>query len=94
MRRSYDERRRLVVDGFTAIPGVRVPVPRGAFYAFPDVGALTASGDAWPLVERWLDRGVAVLPGAAFAAPHAGHVRVSLATKLEDLEEALRRLQG
>jgi aspartate aminotransferase len=94
MRRSYDARRRLVVDGLGAIPGVRVPVPRGAFYAFPDVAALSPGGDATPLVDTWLERGVAVLPGSAFAPAHRGHVRVSLATKREDLEDAIHRLRG
>jgi len=94
MRRSYEERRKLVVDGLGGIPGIRVPVPSGAFYAFPDAAGALAGGDARELVEAWLASGVAVLPGSAFGPAHGAHVRVSLATRREDLEEAVRRVRA
>ncbi|SQC29779.1 Aspartate aminotransferase [Rothia kristinae] len=40
MRRAFDARRRLIVDGLNAVPGFSCPVPQGAFYAYPDVTAL------------------------------------------------------
>lgn len=93
MRSSYDERRRLLVDGLAGGP-VRVPVPHGAFYAFPDVSALLAGRDTSALVDEWLARGVAVLPGAAFGPAHAGHVRISLAARREDVVEGVRLIAG
>jgi aspartate aminotransferase len=91
MRRSYEERRDALTAGLAGQTAVRVPTPKGAFYAFPDVaGAM--SGDIWALVEEWLAMGVAVLPGTAFGAEYGTRVRLSLATRREDIEEGARRI--
>ena len=92
MRRAYDERRRLLADGLAGAPGLLLDPPRGAFYAFPDVGALRGGRDIWALVETWLALGVAVLPGTAFGPEYVNHVRVSLATRRDDVTEAARRI--
>jgi aspartate/methionine/tyrosine aminotransferase len=92
MRSAYDERRRLLAGGLAEAPGLRLDVPRGAFYAFPDVGALRGAGDIWALVDAWLALGVAVLPGTAFGPEYGNRVRVSLATRRDDVAEAARRL--
>jgi aspartate aminotransferase len=84
-------RRDLVVDGLNALPGVSCRVPRGAFYAFPNVSALPLSDEQ--LAGRLLEEaGVALLAGSAFGAAGAGHLRVSYGTAREHLTEALRRL--
>jgi aspartate/methionine/tyrosine aminotransferase len=84
-------RRSLVVDGLNAIPGVRCALPRGAFYAFPDVSALPIPAER--LAERLLDEaGVATLAGTAFGERGAGHLRISYATAESHLHEALRRI--
>src|SRR5207244_10818049 len=92
MRRAYQERRDLLVAGAAGQKAVQSPVPQGAFYAFPDVaGAM--SGDVWALIDEWLAMGVAVLPGTAFGPEFTTRVRVSLATRREDVVEAARLIR-
>ncbi|HEY2953867.1 MAG TPA: aminotransferase class I/II-fold pyridoxal phosphate-dependent enzyme [Candidatus Eisenbacteria bacterium] len=93
MRRAYQERRDLLLQGLSGQDEVRVPAPRGAFYAFPDVSAALAGRDLWALVDEWLELGVAVLPGTAFGPEYRDRVRISLATRREDVAEAARRLR-
>jgi aminotransferase len=90
MRAEYDRRRRLVVNGFNAL-GLETFEPRGAFYAFPRI---TSTGlDADTFATRLLEEEhVAVIPGSAFGASGAEHVRACYATSYERLEEALVRI--
>jgi aspartate aminotransferase len=92
MRAAYQERRDLLLGGLAGQTVVSVPTPKGAFYAFPDVGG-AMSGDLWALADEWLGMGVAVLPGTAFGPEFTTRVRMSLATKREDIEEAARRIR-
>ncbi len=94
MREAYLARRGLLLTGLAGVPGVRVPSPRGAFYAFADVSGARAGRDIWALVEEWLARGVAVLPGTAFGPEYADWVRMSLATRPEDVRDAAERIAG
>ena len=93
MRRAYQERRDALLSGLAGVSAIRVPRPRGAFYAFAHVGAALAGRDVWALVEEWLQLGVAVLPGTAFGPEYAEWVRMSLATRGEDVAEAAARLK-
>ena len=93
MRREYEMRRDLLLAGLEGQSAIRVPRPRGAFYAFADVSGALAGRDVWELVREWLSIGVAVLPGTAFGPAHAGWVRLSLATRREDVVEGARRLR-
>jgi aspartate aminotransferase len=81
-------RRDVIVPGLNALPGVSCVTPRGAFYAFPNI---TRTGlDSRDLAERLLlDAGVAVLSGTAFGEYGEGYLRLSYATSLEQIEEAL-----
>lgn len=88
MRRAYEERRDLLLAGLEGCAAVAVPVPRGAFYAFADVSAARQERDIWALVDEWLAFGVAVLPGTAFGPEFGDRVRLSLATRREDVAEA------
>jgi aspartate aminotransferase len=94
MLAEYRKRRDFVVERLRAIPGVRCAEPRGAFYAYPNVGvALGKSGiaDTLQFAERLLaESGVAVVPGEAFGT--AQHVRISYATSLHELERGLERI--
>jgi aspartate aminotransferase len=92
MRRSYQERRDLLLAGLAKQDTVRIPTPRGSFYVFADVSSALGTGDIWSLVEDWLAHGVAVLPGTAFGSAHADSVRMSLVTRREDVVEAAQRL--
>ena len=99
MLAEYAKRRRRIVDGLRAIPGVTCVEPGGAFYAFPNVASYLANGssehslakDTAQLAKMLLDGArVAVVPGEAFGAP--GYLRLSYATSLERIDEGLRRL--
>ncbi len=91
MRAEYDQRRRLVVDGFNQI-GLFCFEPRGAFYAFPNI-AVTGMADT-EFCERLLyEERVAVVPGSAFGRSGAGFIRVSYATSTANIEQALARIQ-
>jgi aminotransferase len=90
MLASYDQRRRLIVDGLNSI-GLACFEPQGAFYAFPNVEISGMDEDtfAWTLLE---EEQVAVVPGTAFGAAGKGFVRCSYATSTEKLEQALERM--
>jgi aminotransferase len=90
MRARYDRRRRLIVDGLNSI-GLTCFEPKGAFYAFPSI-AVTGMDDE-EFSERLLqEERVACVPGTAFGACGAGHVRCSYATSYDQIEQALERL--
>ena len=88
---AYDRRRRLVAAGLNAIPGVRCPLPEGAFYAFPDITGtgLSSTACAELLIER---AQVAVTPGIAFGEAGEGHIRLSFATSDDLLARAIARM--
>ncbi len=90
MLESYDERRRLIVDGLNAI-GMDCFEPKGAFYAFPSI---RKSGlDEQTFCELLLrEQQVAVIPGSAFGLGGEGHVRCAYAAAKPDIEEALARM--
>lgn len=88
MLAEFRRRRDAVVPGLNALPGVSCVLPRGAFYAFPNIAG-TGLGSA-ALAEALLQQaGVAVLAGTAFGAFGEGYLRLSYANSLEQLEEAL-----
>ncbi|WP_440771203.1 pyridoxal phosphate-dependent aminotransferase [Natronorubrum sp. DTA28] len=80
MVEAFEERRDVVLDGL-ADAGLEVPKPEGAFYVMPKVPA------GW--CDEVLDRGVIVVPGDAFGANGEGYARLSYATAMEELKEAL-----
>lgn len=92
MRAAYDERRRLLLSGLEGCGAIRVPVPRGAFYAFADVSAARGERDVWALIDEWLSIGVAALPGTAFGPAFGDWVRLAMCTRREDVAEAAQRL--
>src|SRR5207247_351243 len=92
---EYERRRKFVVERLNSIKGLTCSSPGGAFYAFPNVTRfLKGSGVADSLeFSRVLLRqsGVAVVPGSAFGQD--GHVRISFATSMENLEKGLARME-
>ena len=102
MRKTFDERRKHIVQRLNAIPGVRCFDPGGAFYAFPYAGELLkkkAPGTSEPLgtdgklIDLLLDKHlVAAVPGSAFGAP--GYMRLSFATSDKVLAESVARLKA
>jgi len=101
MTKAFIERHEFVVRRFNEIPGLKCINAGGAFYAFPDAreaishlhktGKISEPTDM-ALSEYLLESvGVAVVPGSAFGAE--GYFRVSFATSMANLEEALNRIQ-
>ena len=87
---EYDKRRRLMVEGFRNM-GLDCFEPKGAFYIFPSIQStgLTALEFAEKLLQA---EKVALVPGDAFGACGAGHVRCSYAASSKNLTEALDRI--
>jgi aminotransferase len=91
MVKEYDRRRRMFVAGLNDI-GLATAEPKGAFYAFPSIRPTGLTSEEFS--ERLLfEEHVAVVPGSAFGPSGEGHVRATLATSYEDLEEALVRIR-
>ncbi len=92
MRQAYDQRRRVIVDGFRAA-GLATFEPEGAFYCFPDIRSTGLSSEdfAQELLE---EEHVAVVPGDAFGPSGAGFVRCSYANSLENINEAIDRISS
>ncbi len=93
---AFDQRRRYMVEKLNEIPGISCLMPKGAFYAFPNVKELLKLGgfkDDWELADYLLERAkIAVVPGSAFGYP--GYLRLSYATSMENIEEGLKRFKG
>lgn len=90
MRREYNYRRRLIVDGFRDM-GLSCFEPLGAFYVFPSIQSTGLSSEEF--CERLLkEEKVAVVPGNAFGECGEGFIRCSYAYSIEQIEEALRRI--
>lgn len=101
MVEAFIERHEYVVNRFNAMPGLKCIKAGGAFYAFPDArvaianlhkaGKLAEATDM-ALSEYLLEKvGVAVVPGSAFGAE--GYFRISFATSMQNLTEALNRIE-
>lgn len=98
MRKAFERRRELMIEGLGKIEGLKVNRPQGAFYIFPDVSAFfgRSSGEytinnADDLAEYLLlSVHVATVTGGAFGAPEC--LRISYAASDEQLQEAIRRI--
>jgi aspartate aminotransferase len=99
MRQAFDRRRKLIVDGLNAIPGVVCPTPEGAFYVYPDVTGLlnrewggVTPASSLELADLVLEQAeVAAVPGEAFGP--SGYLRFSYALGDDDIVEGVSRLQ-
>lgn len=91
MRGEFDKRRKLVVDGLNKLPGVSCIIPKGAFYAFPNVKQ--TGWKAKPLANALLDEtGVALIGGPDFGILGEGYLRLSYANSAENILKALGRM--
>jgi len=100
MMGEFDRRRRVTVEGLNAIPGVTCVMPKGAFYAFPNIsglfgkrakgGVLRTSSDVCGFL---LDEArIATVAGVDFGSD--AHIRLSYATGLETIREGLARMNA
>jgi aspartate aminotransferase len=94
MLAEYRKRRDFVVDRLRQIPGVSILMPKGAFYAYPNISVAYKSGkvkNSLEFASELLSKSfVAVVPGEAFGTND--HVRISYATSMTELERGLDRL--
>ncbi|MBN1498919.1 MAG: aminotransferase class I/II-fold pyridoxal phosphate-dependent enzyme [Spirochaetes bacterium] len=92
MKAEYTGRRNFIAARFNEI-GLPCPVPSGAFYVFPDITptGLTSEEFALKLLEK---QTVAVVPGNVFGECGEGHVRCSYATSIENIKEAMIRIEN
>jgi aspartate aminotransferase len=90
---EFDARRKLVVEGLNKLPGVSCIVPKGAFYAFPNIK--DTGWKAKPLASALLeDAGVATIGGPDFGVHGEGYIRLSYANSSENILKALDRMKG
>jgi len=93
MRAEFERRSRAFVDGLNRIHGFSARMPKGAFYVFANV-----TGTGWAskkLADVLLEEaGVAALSGTAFGIHGEGYLRFSVANSMENLMEALRRIDA
>lgn len=90
MVESYDQRRKLMVDGFNSV-GLNCYEPHGAFYAFPSIAATGLTSDEF--AEQLLyEQQVAVVPGTAFGAAGEGFIRCTYCAAQDKIEQAIERM--
>lgn len=91
MRQSYQLRRNYIVKGFNEL-GLTTFMPQGAFYIFPSIKStgLTSEEFCEALLK---DQKVACVPGNAFGKAGEGHIRVSYAYSIEQIKEALEKIE-
>ncbi len=89
---EFDRRRRAIVAAFEELPGADLVTPKGAFYAFPNLTALGTNSEE--AARKLLTHAeIAVVPGSAFGENGEGHVRISYACSLSDVERGMDKLK-
>lgn len=89
---QYDRRRRIIVDGLRKA-GLPTHEPLGAFYAFPDITPTGMDSQTF-CVKLLEEEKVACVPGDAFGETGNGYVRCSYASSMENIIEAVKRIQA
>ena len=81
-----------MVEGLNSLPGITCLVPKGAFYAFPNIRGTGMSSQEFA-DKALYEAGVALLAGTAFGEFGDGYVRISFANSQQNLFEAIKRLR-
>jgi len=100
MAGEFDRRRRVIVEGLNEVPGVTCVMPRGAFYAFPNIAGLfgkrsrsgTLRGSADVSAFLLDEARIATVAGVDFGSD--AHIRLSYATGLETIKQGLARMNA
>jgi aspartate aminotransferase len=92
MMKRFRQKRDRIVKGLNSIKGFHCTLPKGAFYAFPNISetGLTSQECADKLLY---DAGIAALPGTAFGPYGEGYVRFSYATTIETIDKAIEQIK-
>ena len=89
---AFDQRRKVIVERLNELPGFHCRMPRGAFYAFPNIE--DTGMDAKTLQNRLLEEiGIATVAGTSFGALGEGFIRFSYASSIENIVEAIERIK-
>ncbi|MEZ5976648.1 MAG: pyridoxal phosphate-dependent aminotransferase [Planctomycetota bacterium] len=93
MREAFDARRKRIVELLRDVPGFTCVLPKGAFYAFPNI---TGTGRKSSELQDFLleEAGVATVSGTAFGRFGEGYLRFSYASSTEEIEKAVARVRG
>ena len=93
MVRAFDERRGVIVDELSSIPGFSCRMPKGAFYAFPNI---SGTGQSATEVQNQLltEAHVATVAGTSFGHLGEDYVRFSYANSVENIRTALDRVRN
>lgn len=99
MRRTFEERRSIIIEDLNNIEGIRCNWPQGAFYAFPDVSGLYGKSHKGGKISGSLDFAsyllsevkVALVPGAPFGNDNC--IRLSYASSIEDIKGGVERIK-
>jgi len=93
MRKAFEERRKVLIEGLTGAPNIRFNNPEGAFYLFID--HRDTGLDSVTFCKRLLEEQlVACVPGDDFGPSGEGHIRISYATSTENCAEGARRIRA
>ncbi len=88
---EFDRRRKIVVEGLNCLPNVSAAIPKGAFYAFPNISR--TGWKAKPLAAALLEEaGVATIGGPDFGVHGEGYIRLSYANSADNIRKALGRM--
>lgn len=92
MRKSYERRRDLLVDGLNSVDGITCVKPEGAFYVFPNIEKTGL--DSKTFATRILSEfNIGLLPGDDFGEAGSGHLRLCYATSEDDIRECIARMK-
>ena len=91
MVQAFEQRRQVIVDGLNGLAGVTCREPMGAFYTFPNI---TGTGLSSAQIQNKMleECGVATVAGTSFGAFGEGYVRFSYAASLDEITEAIQRI--
>ena len=100
MRKEFDKRRKFIVDELNKIQGIVCQVPKGSFYAFPDITGLYGRTIAGVTIKNDDDFAklllekiyVVVVPGSSFGSP--GNLRLSYASSIEYMQKGIDRINS
>ncbi|MDI6864597.1 pyridoxal phosphate-dependent aminotransferase [Thermodesulfovibrio yellowstonii] len=99
MRQEFERRRNYLVEGLNSIGGISCKMPKGAFYAFPNISKVLGKKVSNNQINSSMDLSiylleqakVALVPGSAFGAE--GYIRISYATSMENLSKGIERIR-
>lgn len=98
MTQAFKERRNFVIGALGAMKGLKVNSPEGAFYAFPDVSSFYGKTDGSTTIHTDEDMSMYLLHTANVSTVNGGAfgndkcIRLSFATSMENLKEAMERI--